>query len=82
VTITVTPTADVRVSLFGPTARSVRGAAARLAVSDGPGRRAEVVRYTNRGRAAVLFLHVRQGPRASVANPQYTVAISRAPAPR
>jgi hypothetical protein len=83
VTITVTPTADVRVALFGPTARTVSGRTARLAASDRAGRRAEVVSYTNRGRAAaVLFLHVRPGLRASVANPQYTVAVKRVPAPR
>ena len=82
VTITVTPTSDVRVALFGPAARTVSGTRARLAVSDAAGRRAEVVRYTNRGRATVLYLHVRPGLRASVANPQYAVAIRRAPAPR
>ena len=81
-TITVTPTSDVRVALFGSTARTVSGTRARLAVSDAPGRRAEVVRYTNRGRATVLFLDVRPGLRASVANPQYAVAIRRAPARR
>jgi hypothetical protein len=81
-TITVTPTSDVRVALFGPTARTVTGTRARLAVSDSAGRRAEVVRYTNRGGATVLFLHVRPGLRASVANPQYTVAVRRVPVPR
>jgi hypothetical protein len=81
-TATVTPAADVRVALFGPTARTVVGTRARLAVSDRPGRSVETVTYTNRGRGtAVLYLHVRPTPRAEIANPQYTVSLTRARAP-
>ncbi len=83
VRIVVTPTSDVRVALFGPGARTVVGRRARLALSDRPGGRAEVVTYTNRTRAAqVLYLHVRPANAASIANPQYAVAITRARAPR
>jgi hypothetical protein len=81
-TATVTPAADVRVALFGPTARTVVGTRARLAFSDRPGRSVETVTYTNRGRSsAVLYLHVRPTPRAEIANPRYTVALTRARVP-
>ncbi len=81
-TVTVTAAADVRVALFGPTARTVGGTRARLSVSDRPGRSAETVTYTNRGAgAAVVFLHVRPTPNAAVANPRYSVTLKRVRAP-
>jgi subtilisin family serine protease len=81
-TVKVTPTADVRVALFGPTARTVTGTRARLALSDRAGRAVESVTYTNRGRGSVvLYLHVRPAARASIANPQYTAALTRARVP-
>ena len=83
VPITVTPTSDVRVALYGPRARTVAGRRERLAVSDRAGRRAEAVSYTNRGRVAqVLYLHVQPAPQATVANPEYAVKIVRVRAPR
>ena len=81
-TARVTPTADVRVALFGSISTTVLGTRGRLAVSDRAGAAAETVTYTNRGRgAAVVYLHVRPGARATVANPQYTVALTRVRAP-
>ena len=81
-TVKVTPTADVRVALFGPTARTVFGTRARLATSDRAGRGVETVTYTNSGRGSVvLYLHVRPARRAAIANPQYTVTLTRARVP-
>ena len=80
--VTVTATADVRVALFGPTARTVSGTRGRLAVSDRPGRSVETLTYVNRGpRSVVVFLHVRPAGRAAVANPRYSVALTRVRAP-
>ncbi len=81
-TVAVTAASDVRVALFGPTARTVSGSRARVALSDRPGESVETVTYTNRGpRSIVLFLHVRPTARATIANPRYTVAVTRARAP-
>jgi len=81
-TVTVTAAADVRVALFGPSARTVSGTRARLAVSDRAGRSVETVTYTNQGaRSVVVFLHVRPAARAAVANPRYSVALTRVRAP-
>ena len=78
----MTAAADVRVALFGPTARTVGGTRARLSVSDRPGRSAETVTYTNRGAGAtVVFLHVRPTPNAAVANLRYSVTLKRVRAP-
>jgi hypothetical protein len=81
-TVKVAPTADVRVTLFGPTARTVGGTTARLALSDRPGAAVETATYANRGRGAVVvYLHVRPAPRGAVSNPQYTVSLTRARVP-
>lgn len=81
-TARITPTADVRVAIFAPAARTVAGTRARLAFSDRPGRAVETVAYTNRGRGAVVvYLHVRPSPRAAVANPRYGVELTRVRAP-
>jgi subtilisin family serine protease len=81
-TATVTGAADVRVALYGPTARTVSSTRSRLAVSDRAGRSVETVSYTNRGTASVVvFLHVRPTARAAVANPRYSVALTRVRAP-
>ncbi len=69
-TVKVTPTADVRVALFGPAARTVGGTRARLALSDRPGAAVETATYANRGRGAVVvYLHVRPTSRGAVAQP-------------
>jgi len=82
-TITVTPDDDVRVALFGPAARTVRGTRARVAFSDRPGASVERVVYANRTRrSVVLFLHVTPGFRGESLNPQYTVTIARRPLPK
>ena len=74
---------DVRVALFGPTARTVLGTRNRLAVADRPGKQPETVTYTNKtGRSLMLFLDISPGRSRTIANPIYRVELKIAPAPR
>ena len=80
-TVRVTPRADVAAALLEPTSRPT--VTRRIAVSDRPGRGVETLTWTNRGSGtAVVYLQVRLGARGSLANPRYSVQLTRARAPR
>ncbi|MCP9486639.1 MAG: S8 family serine peptidase [Gaiellaceae bacterium MAG52_C11] len=82
-TVRVVADDDVRVALFGPTARTVLGTRSRLAVADRAGRQPETVTSANRtGRSLVLFLAVSPGRARTIANPSYRVELTFASAPR
>jgi hypothetical protein len=82
-TARVTSDDDVRVAIFGPTARTVVGTRNRLAVADRAGRQPETVTFTNRtARSLVLFLDVSPGRSRTIPNPSYRVELKIAPAPR
>lgn len=82
-TVLVTSDDNVRIALFGSTARTVEGTRNRLAVADRAGKAPESLTYTNKGRGAiVLFLDVSPSKARTVANPSYRVELRTAPAPR
>ncbi len=81
-TAKVTSDDDVRVAVYGPAARTVLGARARLAAADHAGKQAETVVYANRTRRPiVLFLAVSPGRSRTIANPSYRVDLKTARAP-
>ncbi|HXH87534.1 MAG TPA: S8 family serine peptidase [Gaiellaceae bacterium] len=82
-TVKVTSNDDVRLALFGPTARTVVGIRSRLAAVDRAGKAPETLTYANKGRGAlVLFLEVAPGKARKVANPRYRVELKTALVPR
>lgn len=82
-TVRVTSDDDVRVALFGPTARTVAGTRARLGVTDRAGKAPQTLTYVNKTRGAlVLFLDVSPGKARKVANPSYRVELKTSLAPR
>ena len=81
-TVKATSDDDVRLALFGATARTVVGIRNRLAATDRAGK-TETLTYTNTSRGAlVLFLEVAPGKARTAANPSYRVELKTAPAQR
>ncbi|MBA2331566.1 MAG: S8 family serine peptidase [Actinobacteria bacterium] len=82
-TVKVSSDDDVRVALFGPTARTVVGSSGRLAVADRAGTLPETVASANRtSRSRVLFLAISPGRARTNANPSYRVELTTARAQR
>lgn len=78
-TVKVSSDDDVRLALFGPTARTVVGTRDRLAVTDRAGKAAETLSYVNKSRGALtLFLEVSPGRARTISNPSYSVDLRTA----